>query len=161
MSDEFFDDELELMEAAADCADTSVAEAADAEAPAAPAAEAEAALAAEAAAPASATDGAESEPGFEPVSEDAAAPEPSAQPAIRRDAPPFWMVLAIAAIALILGVIIGYMLGTSATLAELGNASAEAPQATGDASAQLPQGHPDLNVNEDGTATVAGSGSAE
>lgn len=159
MSDEFFDDELELMEAAADGADTSVAEAADADASAASATEAEASLAAGAAAPASASDGAELE--LEDAPEAAAAPEPSAQPAARRDAPPFWMVLAIAAIALILGVVIGYMLGTSATLAELGNASADAPQATGDASAQLPQGHPDLDVNEDGTATVAGSSSAE
>lgn len=155
MSDEFFDDELELMEAAVDGADASVAEATDAAASASSATEAEDDLTAEAAAPASVSDGAE------PELVDAAAPESSVQPAARRDAPPFWMVLAIAAIALILGVVIGYMLGTSATLAELGNASAEAPQATGDASAQLPQGHPDLDVNEDGTATVAGSGSAE
>ena len=80
-----------------------------------------------------------------------------------RDAPPFWMVLAIAAIALILGIVIGYLIGTSATLSQLGNSSAStAQQVTEDtqsATGQLPEGHPDLNINEDGTATLAENGS--
>ncbi|MDQ9722699.1 hypothetical protein RFX65_00705, partial [Acinetobacter baumannii] len=46
-------------------------------------------------------------------------------PAARRDAPPFWMVLAIAVIALVLGIVIGYLIGTSATLAELESASSQ------------------------------------
>lgn len=88
--------------------------------------------------------------------------EPAAS---RRDAPPFWMVLAIAFIALVLGIVIGYLIGTSATLAELGNASADtaqqATEGTQSATGQLPEGHPDLNIAEDGTATVAGDGSAD
>lgn len=91
-----------------------------------------------------------------PVSAPATAP--------RREAPPFWMVLAIAAIALILGIVIGYLIGTSATLAELGNSSANTAQqvteGTQSATGQLPEGHPDLNINEDGTATLAGSSSS-
>ena len=83
----------------------------------------------------------------------------------RHDAPPFWMVLAIAFIALVLGVVIGYLIGTSATLAELGNSSSSTAQqvteGTQSATGQLPEGHPQLNIAEDGTATVAGSGSAE
>lgn len=90
--------------------------------------------------------------------------EPQAD-APHRDAPPFWMVLAIAFIALVLGVVIGYLIGTSATLAELGNSSADTAQqvteGTQSATGQLPEGHPQLNIAEDGTATVAGSGSAE
>lgn len=82
----------------------------------------------------------------------------------RVDAPPFWMALAIAAIALILGVVIGYMIGTSATLAQLGDASEQAAQEqlSGDAtsSQQLPEGHPQLSVDQDGNATVVGSTSS-
>lgn len=88
----------------------------------------------------------------------AAAPKASAAETPGRAAPPFWMVLAIAAIALILGVVIGYLLGTSATLAELSQ-GAQAVSGAGGAT-QLPEGHPELNVNADGTASVAGSGSA-
>lgn len=82
-----------------------------------------------------------------------------------RQGPPFWMVLAIAAIALILGVVIGYLLGTQATLAELSSASAAATTSTTsssstDPSGVLPEGHPNLKINEDGTATLADSGSA-
>ena len=91
-----------------------------------------------------------------PISAPATAP--------RREAPPFWMVLAIAAIALILGIVIGYLIGTSATLAELGNSSAgtaqQVTEGTQSATGQLPEGHPDLNINEDGTATLAGSSSS-
>lgn len=81
----------------------------------------------------------------------------------RRSGPPFWMVLAIAAISLILGIVIGYLLGTSATLAELGAASEQAANeqtAQSDASAALPEGHPQLSIDEDGNATVADDASA-
>lgn len=158
MSDEFFDDELELMEADAGDAGASAAEVADTTASAAPVTEDEAAFAAEAAASVpAATD----RTAGELEADDAETPGSADKSAVRRDAPPFWMVLAIATIALILGVVIGYMLGTSATLAELGGASAQASQTSEDASSQLPQGHPDLDISEDGTATVAGSGTAE
>lgn len=75
--------------------------------------------------------------------------------------PPFWMVLAIAAIALLLGMVIGYLVGTQATLAELGNSQA-AQAATGGTSTtgQLPEGHPDLNISDDGTATLADGSSS-
>lgn len=79
-------------------------------------------------------------------------------PAARRDAPPFWMVLAIAVIALVLGIVIGYLIGTSATLAELESTSSQMAaqsEASGGSSSTLPEGHPDLSINEDGTATLA------
>ena len=110
MSDDFFDDEQELMEAAA---------------PARPAASA-------------------SRPGKKGGTRTPRAAAPAGAAPVRQ-APPFWMVLAIAAIALILGVVIGYLLGT---------------QAAAGVSVQLPEGHPELNVNEDGTASVAGSGAS-
>ena len=124
MTDEFFDDEQELIEAAA-------------------------AGPSEDAAPASPV-----EEGAEDAPADAADAEPA-----RRDAPPFWMVLAIAAIALVLGVVIGYLMGTSATISELEAAQREASQqaqAMG-GGAELPDGHPQLSVDEDGTARIAGS----
>ncbi|MBE6469728.1 MAG: hypothetical protein E7001_07255 [Coriobacteriaceae bacterium] len=121
MSDDFFDDEQELMEAAA---------------PARPAASA-------------------SRPGKKGGTRTPRAAAPAGAAPVRQ-APPFWMVLAIAAIALILGVVIGYLLGTQATLAEL----SEGTQAAAGVSVQLPEGHPELNVNEDGTASVAGSGAS-
>ncbi|WP_085829789.1 hypothetical protein [Collinsella vaginalis] len=131
MSDEFFDDEQELMEAAAGREEPPAEQAA--------------------------ARGRRRGKGEGP-SADApkAAPEPSDRPV--RQAPPFWMVLAIAAIALILGIVIGYLLGTSATLAELSQGAQTATSTT--SSTQLPEGHPELNVNEDGTASVAGSGSS-
>ena len=75
------------------------------------------------------------------------------------------MVLAIAAIALILGVVIGYMIGTSATLAELGSSSEQMAQQQDQSageldSTQLPEGHPQLSVDQDGNATVVDSGSS-
>ena len=133
MSDDFFDDEQELMEAEqAKASASSVA----------------------------------SKKAKSAKNKKAAAAEPAADAtAPRHDAPPFWMVLAIAFIALVLGVVIGYLIGTSATLAELGNSSSSTAQqvteGTQSATGQLPEGHPDLNIAEDGTATVAGSGSAD
>lgn len=138
MTDDFFDDEQELMEAdaAAASSDTDMVER-------------------EAAAASNASD-----------SDDAADQKPASGNAARRnDAPPFWMVLAIAAIALILGVVIGYMIGTSATLAELGNSSEQMVQQQDHSdevldSTQLPEGHPQLSVDQDGNATVVDPGSS-
>lgn len=138
MTDDFFDDEQELMEAnaAAASSDADMVEQ-------------------EAAAVSNASD-----------SDDAADQKPaSGNVARRNDAPPFWMVLAIAAIALILGVVIGYMIGTSATLAELGSSSEQMAQQQDQSageldSTQLPEGHPQLSVDQDGNATVVDSGSS-
>lgn len=138
MTDDFFDDEQELMEAnaAAAWSDADMVEQ-------------------EAAAVSNASD-----------SDDAADQKPASGNAARRnDAPPFWMVLAIAAIALILGVVIGYMIGTSATLAELGSSSEQMAQQQDQSageldSTQLPEGHPQLSVDQDGNATVVDSGSS-
>ena len=138
MTDDFFDDEQELMEAdaAAASSDADMVEQ-------------------EAAAVSNASD-----------SDDAADQKPASGNAARRnDAPPFWMVLAIAAIALILGVVIGYMIGTSATLAELGSSSEQMAQQQDQTageldSTQLPEGHPQLSVDQDGNATVVDSGSS-
>lgn len=138
MTDDFFDDEQELMEAnaAATSSDADMVEQ-------------------EAAAVSNASD-----------SDDAADQKPASGNAARRnDAPPFWMVLAIAAIALILGVVIGYMIGTSATLAELGSSSEQMAQQQDQSageldSTQLPEGHPQLSVDQDGNATVVDSGSS-
>lgn len=85
------------------------------------------------------------------------APAPSA-PASGRQAPPFWMVLAIAGVSLVLGVVIGYLVGTSATIAELGataGQSASVQDGGEDGSVSMPEGHPDIDVDEDGTASVA------
>ena len=138
MTDDFFDDEHELIEAdaAAASSDADMVEQ-------------------EAAAVSNASD-----------SDDAADQKPASGNAARRnDAPPFWMVLAIAAIALILGVVIGYMIGTSATLAELGSSSEQMAQQQDQSageldSTQLPEGHPQLSVDQDGNATVVDSGSS-
>lgn len=138
MTDDFFDDEQELMEADATAASS------DADM-----------VEQEAAAVSNASD-----------SDDAADQKPASGNAARRnDAPPFWMVLAIAAIALILGVVIGYMIGTSATLAELGSSSEQMAQQQDQSageldSTQLPEGHPQLSVDQDGNATVVDSGSS-
>lgn len=108
--------------------------------------------------PARAADPAEAEPavGEAPVS---AQPAPAEHK--DRQAPPFWMVLAIAGVSLVLGIVIGYLMGTSATIAELGSgdgqpaASAPAPEDGG--SVSMPEGHPDLDVDDEGNATVADS----
>ena len=81
----------------------------------------------------------------------------------RRTPPPFWMVLVITAIALLLGVIIGYLAGSSATLSAL-EASQESMQqsveaTTSDAYA-LPEGHPQVEVDEDGSAHVTDDATA-
>lgn len=126
MNDEFFDDEQELMEAQLEAASQDADTVCDIAD-----ARREECAASEAKAPA---------------------------PAARRDAPPFWMVLAIAVIALVLGIVIGYLIGTSATLAELesaGSQMAAQSEASGGSSSTLPEGHPDLSINEDGTATLA------
>lgn len=95
----------------------------------------------------------------EPAAPDDAKSQPASAPSpARHEAPPFWMVLAIAAIALVLGVVIGYLLGTQATLAELGNSSAAMARQQSqpaDSAPQLPEGHPQLSIDEDGTARVA------
>ncbi len=139
MADDFFDDEQELMEAAAH-GDASGADSA---------AEAVDAQAAVAGRKRRASAGAAT--AREPRQEDVAASG--------RQAPPFWMVLAIAAIALLLGVVIGYLMGSSATLAALESqmgSQAQAAETDSDTSAyELPEGHPQVEVDEDGTAHVA------
>lgn len=88
---------------------------------------------------------------------------PSA-PASGRQAPPFWMVLAIAGVSLVLGVVIGYLVGTSATIAELGataGQSASVQDGGEDGSVSMPEGHPDIDVDEDGTASVAAGTDAD
>lgn len=95
-----------------------------------------------------------------------AAPAAAKQTA-RRDAPPFWMVLAIAVIALLLGVIIGYLIGTSTAYSALQVLESDEVQqeyGTGgseDASSMLPEGHPEVSIDEDGNATIVDSGSSE
>lgn len=73
--------------------------------------------------------------------------------------PPFWMVLVITAIALLLGVIIGYLLGSSSAMSSMMAAQEDAQAAqTTDTSSDayaLPEGHPQVEVDEDGTAHVA------
>lgn len=91
------------------------------------------------------------------------APAPSA-PASGRQAPPFWMVLAIAGVSLVLGVVIGYLVGISATIAELGataGQSASVQDGGEDGSVSMPEGHPDIDVDEDGTASVAAGTDAD
>lgn len=82
-----------------------------------------------------------------------------AKSASGREAPPFWMVLAIAVIALLLGMVIGYLAGSSATLSALESSQAASEEqlasAADDDSYALPEGHPDVTVDEDGTAHVA------
>lgn len=78
-----------------------------------------------------------------------------------RQSPPFWMVLAIACVSLLLGVVIGYLAGTSATIAEL-SAEAErqaADESEGPSSLSMPEGHPEVDVDEEGNATLAEGGS--
>lgn len=133
MADEFFDDEEELMEAA---------EAPAAKPVATPRASRQAAAV-------------------------SAGPAPAAETSGKRTPPPFWMVLAIAAIALLLGVVIGYLIGSSATLSAIESmqmiTSSQDASSASDAgtSYELPEGHPDLDVDADGTAHVADGSSAE
>lgn len=93
----------------------------------------------------------------EPLRDRAEAGRPS------RQSPPFWMVLAIACVSLLLGVVIGYLAGTSATIAEL-SAEAErqaADESEGSSSLSMPEGHPEVDVDEEGNATVSEGGSDE
>lgn len=87
--------------------------------------------------------------------EAAVALEPHAAP--ERKAPPFWMVLAIAGISLLLGMVIGYLAGTSSAIAELEANVAQNAQQQEDrgGSVSMPEGHPDVEVGEDGTASLA------
>ena len=161
MSDDFFDDEQELMEAeakggtkASDAADDKKSAAASDGRAGAKKAGAKGDKAARAASRAGRDAKAES------VKDSDGAADGG-----QRQAPPFWMVLAIAAIALILGVVIGYLVGTQATLAEISSASSQ-QASTGtatdstDTSVELPEGHPQLSVDENGNAVVADGGSA-
>lgn len=76
-------------------------------------------------------------------------------------APPFWMVVAIAAVALVLGIVIGYLIGSAATFAELSAASEQAATQQGaDGSVEMPEGHPEVSVDGEGNATVEGEGGA-
>ena len=105
---------------------------------------------------------AEAESAPEPASDNVAEADvrrPSAEPAAlansdparpQRQSPPFWMVLAIAGISLVLGVVIGYRLGTTVTINELGSREPEA--ASEDASVEMPEGHPDIEPDEEGNA---------
>ncbi|MDO4437392.1 MAG: tetratricopeptide repeat protein [Coriobacteriaceae bacterium] len=163
-ADEFFDDEQELM-AASEGAGASDTDGAAGEGPSA--ADDSAALSG------AASSVAGSAAGREPASNGSAAAcecsaaafehpaeDPSSRPAPdapTRTAPPFWMVLAIAGVALVLGIVIGYLMGTSATISQLADGEAQAGQsasASGDG-VSMPEGHPDLTVNEDGTASVS------
>lgn len=86
-----------------------------------------------------------------------AAGQPAA-PAAGREAPPFWMVVAIALIALVLGVVIGYLIGTSTAYSALEAAQSvemtDTASDTDSSTSMLPEGHPELSIDEDGTATV-------
>ena len=112
--------------------------------------------------------GAESVP--EPASDNVAEADvrrPSAEPAAlansdparpQRQSPPFWMVLAIAGISLVLGVVIGYLVGTTVTINELSSREPEA--ASEDASVEMPEGHPDIELDEEGNAKVVDGSAA-
>lgn len=84
----------------------------------------------------------------------------SGKGAYTRTPPPFWMVLVIAAIALLLGIVIGYLAGSASTLQALSASESQSQQqmaASDDPSAyELPEGHPQVEVDEDGTAHVSG-----
>lgn len=144
MADEFFDDEQELMEQAARAGAARPAAADEGVFDTAP----RGAVGDPADAPADASERA--------VGQKAA---PAAAGEGRRTPPPFWMVLVIAAIALLLGIVIGYLAGSAATLSALSSsqaqASAELTEAADSSAYELPEGHPDLEVDADGTAHVA------
>lgn len=113
---------------------------------------------------------AEAEPAPEPASGNVAEADgrrPSAEPAApagpdparpQGQSPPFWMVLAIAGVSLVLGVVIGYLVGTTVTINELGSREPQAG-ASEDASVEMPEGHPDVELDEEGNATIAGDDS--
>lgn len=180
--DEFFDDEQELaaqaeagVEAEAEASTVTQAEKAphaEAAAPAEASAARDAAVD-DAAAPADAAlaDGAaakkagtgEIAPDAVPAGDaaSASAPGAAAPAAPERKAPPFWMVLAIAGVSLALGVVLGYLAGTSATIAELeatAEQNASQGEATQDGSVSMPEGHPQVEVDEDGNAVVSEGG---
>lgn len=140
MSDEFFDDETELMDAAGTAAPSK-----DEGASASPAAGSGRAT--------------KQKPSRTAATEPAAS---AAAATTKRTPPPFWMVLAIAAIALLLGVVIGYLLGSSATLSALEQqtGTAQTTQTTDDSYA-MPEGHPEVTVDDDGTAHVVEDGASQ
>lgn len=147
--DEFFDDEQELMDAG--------------KTP-----EGAVAASAEASAEESGRDGGaerSSKSGHDPEGQTSSKREPSSSSAApTRQSPPFWMVLAIAGISLVLGVVIGYLIGTSATITEL-SANAEqsanaSDTASDESSLSMPEGHPEVDVDEEGNATVVDGSSA-
>lgn len=168
--DEFFDDEQEL----AAQAEAGV----EPEAEASVATQAEKAPNAEVAAPAEATasrdaaaDGVaakkagtgEIAPGavLEGGTASASAPGAAAPATPERKAPPFWMVLAIAGVSFALGVVIGYLAGTLATIAELeatAEQNASQGEAAQDGAVSMPEGHPQVEVDEDGNAVVSEGG---
>ncbi len=71
----------------------------------------------------------------------------------QRQSPPFWMVLAIAGVSLALGAVIGYLVGTTVTINELATREPQ-PGAPEDASVEMPEGHPDIELDEEGNAKV-------
>lgn len=89
-----------------------------------------------------------------PPSAESAASADSDSPHPRRQSPPFWMVLAIAGVSLLLGAVIGYLVGTTVTINELVTHESQ-PGAPKDASVEMPEGHPDIEFDEDGNAKVA------
>ena len=106
-----------------------------------------------------------SEPEHEPRTEAGSNRKAASASAVpTRQAPPFWMVLAIAGISLVLGVVIGYLIGTSATIAELsanaGQSVSASDDASDEASLSMPEGHPEVDVDEEGNATVVDGSSA-
>ena len=141
MSDEFFEDEVEAMEAAAGAPSEPT--------PASPGAEV-----------ASGEDPARAAASDDPAPAASDDPAPargaSADAGYVRTPPPFWMVLAIAAISLLLGVVIGYLAGSASALQTISEeqAAAQAAQAEDASSFAMPEGHPEVSVDEDGTAHV-------
>ena len=89
----------------------------------------------------------------------APAPAPAGEATSGRTPPPFWMVLAIAIIALLLGVIIGYLLGSSSALAALEQQQEQLQSQQDSGAYELPEGHPQVEVDEDGSAHVVDGGS--
>ena len=77
-----------------------------------------------------------------------------------RQAPPFWMVLAIAGVSLALGIVIGYLTGSAAAYYQMGATSDQVTATNTDDSVEMPEGHPDVTVDEDGNATVSEDGSS-
>lgn len=78
-----------------------------------------------------------------------------------RVAPPFWMVLLIAILALVLGIVIGYLLGSSSALSALESQQEELQtEASQSQSFEMPEGHPQVSVDENGKAYVEDDGTA-